>query len=95
MQTILRSVLLFIFALVLFLHSDAQTQKYWVSFKNKDTAEYNFQTNLSKQTIVNRTLLNIPLNQFSDVPITNEYLNVLKQMDVEMVKCSNGLFNFR
>jgi len=83
MQTILRSVLLFIFALVLFLHSDAQTQKYWVSFKNK--------TNLSKQTIVNRTLLNIPLNQFSDVPITNEYLNVLKQMDVEVIARSKWL----
>jgi len=90
MQTILRSALLFFFILILF-NTDAQSQKYWVSFKNKDTSGYDYHSNLSKQTILNRQLLHIPLSQYSDIPLSDQYLKELSRLDVHIIARSKWL----
>ena len=41
MQTIRRAIIVSSFLIALFFQGNAQTQKYWISFKDKDVSGYN------------------------------------------------------
>jgi hypothetical protein len=60
----------------------AQDAKYWIEFADKQTENYDYRTNLSPQAIENRKLLHISLSQYSDIPVSNEYL---KQIETENI----------
>ncbi|MBC7450695.1 MAG: S8 family serine peptidase [Cytophagales bacterium] len=91
MQAILRSIIPVVFLIVSFQHSFAQEQKYWISFKDKDTIGYDSKNALSKQAITNRKLFQIPLYQFSDVPVRSLYIEKLSTLKVEVVATSKWL----
>jgi len=91
MQTIRRAIIVSSFLIALFFQGNAQTQKYWISFKDKDVSEYNYENNLSARTIVNRTTLHIPLFQYSDIPLTASNITVLNNLNVTIVATSKWL----
>ena len=91
MQTIQRAIIISSFMIAFFFRGNAQTQKYWISFKDKDITGYNYENNLSARTIANRTTLHIPLFQFSDIPVTKSNITVLNDLDVTVVSTSKWL----
>jgi subtilisin family serine protease len=91
MQTIQRAIIVSSFVIAFFFQGNAQTQKYWISFKDKDVSEYNYENNLSAQTISNRTRFNIPLFQYTDVPVTAKNIAVLNTLNVTVVATSKWL----
>jgi subtilisin family serine protease len=91
MQTIKRGILGTIVFFIFFLQGNAQIQKYWISFKDKDISGYNYKNNLSAQTISNRNNLNIPLYQYSDVPVKQGFISTLNNLNVRIVATSKWL----
>jgi len=91
MQTIKRGILGTIVFFIFFLQGNAQIQKYWISFKDKDISGYNYKNNLSAQTISNRNNLNIPLYQYSDVPVKQGFISALNNLNVRIVATSKWL----
>ena len=91
MQTIQRAIIVSSFLVAFFFHGNAQTQKYWISFKDKDISGYNYENNLSARTIANRTTLHIPLFQYTDIPLTTSNICKLKSLDVTIVATSKWL----
>lgn len=91
MQTIQRAILVISFILAIFFKGNAQVQKYWISFKDKEILGYNYKDNLSAQAILNRTNFNIPLNQYSDIPVTYAFISTLNNLDVTIVATSKWL----
>jgi subtilisin family serine protease len=65
--------------------------KYWVSFKDKDTSSYSYSHYLSKEAIENRNTFNLPLYQYSDVPVNTAYLHALETMGVQTLYPSRWL----
>ena len=61
----------------LFAHGSYAQQKYWVFFKDKESAATH--TFLSPATLMNRSRLALSPNQFSDLPVTASYLGVIKE----------------
>jgi subtilisin family serine protease len=57
-------------------HIFSQT-KYWINFIDKDTSSYQPSHSLSSEAIQNRIAHQIPLYQFTDVPIRSKYLKDL------------------
>lgn len=86
----MRNILSFLFACIVLL-SQAQTQKYWVFFKNKTIESQNPLHYVSKSTLENRTLLNLPLFQTSDVPVTPEYLKEIQGLGIHIIQKSKWL----
>ncbi|MBX2842489.1 MAG: S8 family serine peptidase [Flammeovirgaceae bacterium] len=66
-------------------------QKYWIEFTDKDQANYNYRENLSEKTIANRKLLNLPLVQFTDIPVKSEYIKKVQNNDIQIVNSSKWL----
>lgn len=65
--------------------------KYWIFFQEKNL-EISTENLVSKESIENRKLLNLPLIQETDYPINPEYLQILKnKFDVEKVVESRWL----
>ena len=91
MQTIQRSIFVCSFFIVTVFSGYAQIQKYWISFDQKETVGYDYRNALSQQTIVNRTSLNIPLIQVTDIPVTQHYIAALSKLDVSIVAKSKWL----
>lgn len=91
MQTIQRAIIVSSFVIAFFFQGNAQTQKYWISFKDKDVSGYNYENNLSAQTISNRTRFNIPLFQYTDIPVTASSIAVLNSLDITVVATSKWL----
>ncbi|WP_299255709.1 S8 family serine peptidase [uncultured Cytophaga sp.] len=91
MQTIQRAILVISFIIAIFFKGNAQIQKYWISFKDKEISGYNYKDNLSAQTIINRTHFNIPLYQYSDIPVTHAFISTLNKMNVGIVATSKWL----
>jgi len=91
MQTIKRAIFISIFLIATISQSSAQTQKYWISFKDKQTNGYNYNTHLSAKTIVNRTTLHIPLYQYSDIPVSQSNIDSLHKLNIQVVSTSKWL----
>jgi subtilisin family serine protease len=68
-----------------------QSSKYWITFKEKDTTGYHYTKQLSPQAIYNRQLLNIPLYQYSDVPVNQSYIQELSFRNISIVCKSKWL----
>ena len=80
--------------LILFFSSSiAYTQhtKYWIFFKEKDTHSYDYRKVLSEQTIANRTLLKLPLYQYSDIPVNTNHIAILEKDGVTIQNISKWL----
>jgi subtilisin family serine protease len=75
----------------LFSHSSFSQQKYWVCFKDKDIQNYDFNNNLSKETIKNRSRFGLPLYQYTDVPLKQVYMDVISAKGVKIVCRSKWL----
>lgn len=91
MQTIQRAIIVSSLLIAFFFQGNAQTQKYWISFKDKDITGYNYENNLSARTITNRTTLHIPLFQYTDIPVTTSNITVLNSLDITIVATSKWL----
>lgn len=77
---------------VLFVSNGVFAQdKYWIVFEDKDIENYRYEENLSKQTIQNRINQNIPLYQFSDIPVRKSYVDSLRKMEIKPQVCSKWL----
>jgi hypothetical protein len=78
---LIRSIILaFIFLQVLHL----QAQSYWVYFTDKDTSNYEPTRFLSPQTILHREAQQIPLWQYSDIPVKHQYVDELRKTGVQI-----------
>lgn len=85
-----------IFLVVVCLHFsfvNAQSNKYWIFFKDKDTSNYDCSKSLSKESIQNRKDHGIPLFQYSDIPLTHQYVTTLKQHVGAPVVCTSKWLN--
>src|SRR6478735_7156177 len=91
MQTIQRAIIVSFFMIAFFFQGNAQIQKYWISFKDKDISGYNYENNLSARTIANRTTLHIPLFQYTDIPVTTSNIAALTRLNVTVVATSKWL----
>lgn len=79
-----------IFVLLFFsaIYSQAQT-KYWILFKDKkDNADANY---VSETCLANRAKFNLPLHQFTDIPVTAEYIAEVKELGVKVLSKSKWL----
>lgn len=86
--------ILIVFGIFIFWINNAIAQnesKYWITFKDKDTTGYRYANQLSPQAIANRQMLNIPLNQYSDVPVNSSYINELNFRNISIVCKSRWL----
>jgi hypothetical protein len=61
-----------------------QAQNYWVYFTDKDTSNYDPEKFLSPQTILHREAQHIPLSQYSDIPVKQQYIQELKNMGIQI-----------
>jgi hypothetical protein len=83
---------LFLFFLMsFFLHPVFSQDKYWIIFKDKDISGYNLEKNLSKETIKNRIRYDLPLEQYTDVPLTQRYIDTLSKKEVKVICKSKWL----
>jgi subtilisin family serine protease len=83
----------FIFAAALILSAGfSQAQdKFWIFLKDKDIQNYDYRINLSGQSIRNRLRLNIPLEQYSDIPVNAEYTSALSKQGAKIINHSKWL----
>ena len=90
-----RSLVLLVLVCILFSNVNAQSNKYWIFFKDKDTSNYDCSKTLSKQAIQNRKDHGILLSQFSDVSLKQSYINTLStSVGVDVVCKSKWLICF-
>jgi len=69
-------------------YSQAQ-DKYWIIFKDKkDDPKVNY---VSPQCLANRGKFNIPLQQFTDIPVTQAYVNEVTTKGVQVITKSKWL----
>lgn len=69
--------------------ADAQVSKYWVYFKGKEINPN--RTYVSDVTLRNRTLLGIELFQYTDVPVSNCYIDSVRKYGARVVSPSRWL----
>lgn len=82
-----------LFLIVLLTANTAFAQdKFWITFKDKDIREYNYEKNLSKETIQNRIRYGLDLYQFTDVPLKQEYLKGISEMGIQ-IQCKSKWLN--
>ncbi|MFN3405539.1 MAG: S8 family serine peptidase [Cytophagaceae bacterium] len=77
-------LVLSIFSITILIAQD----KYWISFKDKDVKNYSYENFLSPQAIANRKQFNIPLFQYSDIPVKQEYVQSLKDNGIAVISKS-------
>lgn len=58
----------------------SQSQKYWVRFTDKDNVKFNPQNYFDSKAINRRLKNNIPLVEFSDLPIREDYYQKINQI---------------
>lgn len=71
--------------------SQTQKAKYWVFLKDKVVEGYDYSKHLSKQTIQNRIDFNLPLVQFTDIPLNQFYISTLQNTGAKTVCQSKWL----
>lgn len=86
MNKILSVVLFMLFSVPVF-----SQHKYWISFKDKQTDQYSYETYLNSEAIRNRITFGLPLFQYSDVPVNPLYLQQLESMEVKALFTSRWL----
>jgi subtilisin family serine protease len=65
--------------------------KYWIRFADKDTSAYHYTQSLSPQAIHNRIQHQIPLFQFTDIPVSKKYLTQLHDLGLAPIASSKWL----
>ena len=75
------SIFLLLFA---YLPSSAQTQKHWIFFKDKEVKTYDYKKHLSPTALEKRHLLNLPLWQETDIPLTKTYIQQLQKEGIKI-----------
>ncbi|TAF32496.1 MAG: hypothetical protein EAZ57_08785 [Cytophagales bacterium] len=70
-----------------------QNSKYWVFLKDKNTSNYHYTQSLSAEAIRNRTERQIPLVQYSDMPLNSEYVQQIGLIDGVQIKNYSKWFN--
>ncbi len=81
------SILLFILSL-----NTAHAQdKYWITFNDKDSANYKYTDYLSAQAVQNRILFGLALAQYSDIPVNKAYLEEISATGVRPLCVSRWL----
>ena len=88
-----RSLLLVVLICLNFTFINAQSNKYWIFFKDKDTSNYDCSKSLSKEAIRNRNEKGIALNQFSDIAPNSTYINKIKSSLNVQVLCTSKWLN--
>ena len=63
--------------------NNSTTTKYWVFFSQKDTTNYDYLTAISAKTIENRTLQNLPLWQYSDISVSENFVKEIENSVTE------------
>ncbi|MFL5730151.1 MAG: S8 family serine peptidase [Cytophagaceae bacterium] len=83
----------FILAVLLISAADISysQDKFWVFLKDKDTRNYDYHRALSEQSIQNRLQHNIPLSQFTDIPVNPQYISILSSQGAKIVNLSKWL----
>lgn len=69
----------------------AQVPKYWIFLRDKNTENYDYRRHLSEQTIQNRLTFNLPLVQFTDIPLNQEYVQTIQGIGARTVCQSKWL----
>ncbi len=64
-----------------------QNSKYWIFLKDKPTTDYDYRNHLSERAIQNRILLQIPLIQYTDMPLNSSYTKQIA--DIEGISIKN------
>ena len=65
--------------------------KYWVSFTDKNVSDYNYKHNLCQKTLSNRVRFNLPLVQFTDIPVDIKNIKHLRQLGANPLHISKWL----
>ncbi len=68
-----------------------QTPKYWVLLKDKAVENYDYRAHLSPQAIKKRALMQIPLEQYSDIPLNETYLKKIAEKGIRTQNTSKWL----
>jgi subtilisin family serine protease len=71
--------------------SQTQEAKYWIFLKDKIVEGYDYSKHLSEQTIQNRIDFNLPLVQFTDIPLNQAYIGTLQNIGAKTVCQSKWL----
>lgn len=74
-----------------FASSLAAQDKYWVFLTDKNTNNYDYRCSLSPEAIEKRKLLNLPLEQYTDIPLCKNYLEDLVSSDIQLVHASKWM----
>jgi hypothetical protein len=69
----------------------SQDQKYWIFFTDKDTIQYDYRHHLSDNAIERRLEQNIPLRQWTDIPLNSNYIEILENHKIKILKKSKWL----
>jgi subtilisin family serine protease len=88
-----RNLILLTFVCLNFSSANAQGNKYWIFFNDKDTSNYDCSKTLSQEAIKNRKEHGITLKQYSDIPVSKEYMNTLSTSLAVDVICYSKWLN--
>jgi len=78
----------FIFFSLIFFQAEAQKAKYWIVFTDKDV---HAKSAISEKCKENRRVLGLQENQFSDLPVSDLYVESLQSIDVQLLIKSKWL----
>ena len=74
-------------------------QKCWIFLSDKDSLEFSTEVFVSEAAVEKRMLLEIPIHQYSDIPVSKRYLGRFKRIwnkcraSIEMDECRFSVFN--
>ncbi|MDB5258494.1 MAG: serine protease, partial [Chitinophagaceae bacterium] len=88
-----KNLILFVIICVQFYTANAQSNKYWVFFKDKDTSNYNCSMVLTPHAIENRNTHGIPSYQYTDIPVNKSYVQSLEKMAQVETICQSRWLN--
>ncbi len=88
-----KKLILFVIICVQVYTANAQSNKYWVFFKDKDTSNYNCSMVLTPRAIENRQAHGISLYQYSDIPVNKTYIQSLEKTISESTICQSRWLN--
>jgi hypothetical protein len=83
--------LLILVGFFLFSFTSFSQTKYWIHFSDKDTVGYDYRSNLSAACIQHRINQNLPLTQYSDVPVSSYYISTVVQHSIRLVAISKWM----
>jgi len=76
----------FVFTIYIIIYSVSNAQNYyWVNFKDKDTAYFNPYDFFDRKAIERRQKHNLPLYDYSDIPINTAYLQAVEENSIEVI----------